>query len=72
VHAAKGKISSLITINLQNISTVNDPGKDKAVVEEHKFYIDVFPRNNSPSALYTLIVMNKDEHIINMLDGIPY
>jgi hypothetical protein len=42
-HFGKGKVSTLITINLQNFSIPNASFIEKSAVEEHKFYIDVLP-----------------------------
>lgn len=35
-------------------------------------HISIQPAHNSPSALYTLIVVNRRQHIINIKDGVPY
>ena len=34
--------------------------------------MDIEPANNLPSALYTLVIMNKEEQVINIKDGVPY
>lgn len=56
---------NLITINLQRLP--NETGLDN-----NQYYISIKPANNLPSALYTLVIINKQEHIINIKDGIPY